>query len=102
MFGGWFALIAVSFLVYRCAAASHRRRLLWVGILWLVTFGAGIVASIMMAFVFHLSGIQFATEREATEALLVPAGIGMLIGAAISVWLASRSTNRDDNQASDD
>lgn len=101
MFGGWFALIALSFVVYRCAAARHRRRLLWVGILWLLVFGAGIAGSFMMAFVFHLRGIQFATEKEEIEALVVPAGIGMLIGAVLCVWLASRRTNRSSNLVSD-
>jgi hypothetical protein len=98
MFGGWFALIAVSFLVYRVAVANGRSGLRWVGLLWLYAFGAGFVTSLIVALMFDLRGTQFATEREGTNALVLPAGIGMLIGAVICVWLASRSTTQSDNE----
>jgi hypothetical protein len=98
MFGGWFALIAVSYLVYRCAAANHRRRLLWVALLWVFTFATGMVTTLIAALSFELRGIQFATERETTEALLAPAGVGMLIGAVLCVWLVCRNPNRGDHQ----
>ena len=90
MFGGWFALIAASYLMYRCAAANNRRRWLWIGLLWLFSFGGGILAVIANSLAFILLGVEFANEMEATYALVPAAGIGMLAGALFAVGLASR------------
>jgi len=90
MFGGWFALIAVSFLVYRCAAANRRRRWLWVLLLWISTFGCGIWLGSVVAIIYAIRGVDFTTETAAAEALVAPVCIGMLVGAIACVYLANR------------
>jgi hypothetical protein len=95
MFGGWFALIATSVLIYRIAAANNRRRFLWVGMLWAFVFGTGIATAVITALILHFSGVSYATEQQVTQALVIPTAIGMLVGAIICVWLASRSMTPD-------
>jgi hypothetical protein len=92
VFGGWLAILAVSYMVYRCAAANNRSRLLWVAISWLLIFGAGIAATLIAATISELRGDVFATEREFGEAMAGPAGLGMLAGGIASVMLANRPT----------
>ena len=86
----WFALIAVSVLVYKCAAANNRRRLLWVGLLWLFSFGSAFVAAVIAVLILRFRGISYATKQQATEAVSAPVHVGELIGAIVCVWLASR------------
>ena len=88
--GGWFAMIALSFLVYRCASNNHRRRWLWILLLWLFVLGSGTIAALLAIGILHWRGFEFANEREAAEALIVPTGIGMLVGAISCVWLVTR------------
>ena len=88
--GGLFAMIALSFLVYRCAAANHRRRLLWVLLLWLLVIGAGFLAGAIAMTAYYLRGEMFATEAEEISALMLPTGIGMLAGAILCVCLVAR------------
>jgi hypothetical protein len=93
MFGGWFAIIAVSYMVYRCAAANNRRRLLWVAISWVLIFGTGLAASMIASVIAIIRAGDLPPERELANALVVPVGIGMLVGAVVSVLLANRPAN---------
>jgi hypothetical protein len=94
MFGGWFAIIAVSYLVYRCAGANNRRRLLWVVLSWLLIFGLGMAAAIIVGMILLVQGNQYPTDQAFNEALALPTGVGMLFGAIVSVLLANRPADR--------
>ncbi len=92
MFGGLLAMIAVSFLVYRRAGANQRRRSLWVLLLWVLAMGGAIAAEILAMIMNYIRHVEFATEREEMYALVLPAGMGMAVGAVVCVWLAGRKT----------
>lgn len=94
MFGGWFAIIAVSYLVYRCAAANNRRPMLWVPLSWMLIFGVGMATGLIVCLVLLARGYENSTDRELTEALVVPTSLGMLAGAIVSVMLANRPGDR--------
>jgi formate/nitrite transporter FocA (FNT family) len=90
MFGGWFAIFAVNYMVYRCARATHRRRLLWVAISWVLIFGVGFVVATIAAVCMMLQSGQIPTEQAMAKNLVAPSALGMLIGGIVSVVLANR------------
>lgn len=92
MFGGWFAIIAVSYLVYRCAAANNRRRLLWVVLCWAIMFGAGFIAAMLAGAIATIRAGELLPEWQLKEIMMAPIMIGMLLGAIASVVLANRPT----------
>lgn len=89
-----FAIIAVSYLVYRCAAANNRRPILWVVLLWIIAHVTGIAVATVVAVVLFAQGREFATEKEFTYALLLPAIAGNVAGAIVTVRLANRPADR--------
>lgn len=98
MFGGWLALIAVSFLAYRRATAVNRSAWLWALLAWVFSFGGGYTGAFIGVGYYLIRGATF-TEREATEALLLPSGVGMFAGAALSLWLAGRNSTHPSQSA---
>jgi hypothetical protein len=98
MFFGWFALIALSFLAYRRAAAVNRRRLLWALLVWPFAFGIGFAVVLSVVVFYLVRGDVFVSEKDATEALMLPSVVGTLGGAAVCVWLAGRSANQSNKE----
>ena len=94
MFFGWFALIALSILAYRRAAAAGRRPLLWAILVWPFAFGIGFVLVFSAVAFYLVRGDNFVSEQDAKDALMLPSVVGTLSGAAVGVWLAGRRTNR--------
>jgi hypothetical protein len=94
MFGGWFALFGVSYLVYRCEKANNRRPMLWVPLSWALIFGVGFATGLIVCLALLAQGHEYLTDREGAEALAVPTGLGMLAGAIVSVRLANRPADR--------
>jgi hypothetical protein len=92
MFGGWFAIIGVTYLVYRCAKANGRRWLLWVLLCWVLIFGTALVAAMLAAAIATFRAGNFPPEWQRKEIMMAPIGIGMLLGAIASVVLANRPT----------
>src|SRR5262245_5584521 len=98
MFVGWSALFAVSYLAYRRAAAVNRSPWLWAVLAWAFSFGGGL-AAVFVGVGFYLArGAAFITEREATEALLMPSAVGMLVGAVVCVCLAGRNVTQSNQR----
>lgn len=92
MFGGLFAMLGLSYLVYLRAKANQRRKWLWIFLLWLMVCAIGVVCGYVALWVMYLQGAAFASEYEAAKSILIPTGIGMTVGAVLCLWLVGRKT----------
>ena len=103
---GLFVMIALSVLASRRARSVGRNGLLWVAVLWLLTLGVGLTFAVCGAAlaIVESDAPDELSDRELQAVATFPMLLGMIVGAATSLWACgrvSRDRYEDDDSFSD-
>jgi hypothetical protein len=91
---GLILMIGFSFLVFRRARSFGRHPGMWVLALWLLALGVGFIGTIVGVVFALLGATHELTNRELQSAVILPTGIGMVVGVAIAIWGSGRVPGR--------